>query len=108
MISIPDQTVDASDGDVFSSVAWRAIDGAAEIRHWGDEYVVYNVRSGNTHLLGFAAGQIFLKLQQSAADAGSLASMLAIDWQLDPDAEFMQQIASLLADLDALALIERA
>ncbi len=88
---------------------WTATsDGAGGLRFWNDEYVVYNQRSGNTHLLGFAAGQVLLKLQQSSLDVDSLSSTLATDWQLELDDEFKLQISLLVEDLAALSLIESA
>ncbi|MES2072200.1 MAG: HPr-rel-A system PqqD family peptide chaperone [Pseudomonadota bacterium] len=87
---------------------WRAIADSSAIRNWGDEYVVYNPRSGNSHLLGYVAGQILLKLQQAPMDAAGLLDKLPIDWQLDADQDVTEQIDALLADLGSLALIERA
>jgi len=87
---------------------WRAIADSSNMHHWGDEYVVYNPRSGDSHLLGYVAGQILVELQQAPLDAASLIDRLPVDWQLDADQDLIEQIDALLTDLGALALIERA
>ncbi|WP_188568932.1 HPr-rel-A system PqqD family peptide chaperone [Undibacterium terreum] len=78
------------------------------MRNWGDEYVVYNPLSGDSHLLGLAGGQILLKLQQAPLDSKALMEQLATDWQFDSEQDAIAQIDALLTDLGALALIERA
>lgn len=75
---------------------------------WDDEFVVFNSMSGDTHLLGLLAGQILLQLQQSPSDARALAASIAPLWHADLDEELRLQIEPLLADLQALSLIERA
>ena len=91
------------------NMKWRLIsDQALQLRCWDDEFVVYNNLSGDTHLLGSAAAQVLLKLQQAPSDAVSLAESLASLLQVEiMDESLAPQIANLLADLDALALIEQ-
>jgi hypothetical protein len=48
------------------------------------------------------------ELQQAPADAVTLSLSLAAQLAIAPDEEFMSQIEKILADLDALALIEPA
>lgn len=82
-------------------------DQALHLHCWDDEYVVYNNLSGDTHLLGSAAAQVLLKLQQAPADAMAVARSLASLLQVEMmDESLAPQIANLLADLNALALIE--
>ncbi|TAN75819.1 MAG: HPr-rel-A system PqqD family peptide chaperone [Gallionella sp.] len=88
---------------------WRLIsDHAFCFRSWNDEFVVYNSLSGDTHLLGLAAAQILLELQQAPSDAITLATSLAPLLQAEIGEEFSLQIEHLLADLDKLALIEHS
>jgi PqqD family protein of HPr-rel-A system len=87
---------------------WRVISNdALHFRSWDDEVVVYNSLSGDTHLLGSTAAQILLNLQEAPSDAASLAESLAPFFQIAPGADLPLQIGELLADLNALALIER-
>jgi PqqD family protein of HPr-rel-A system len=88
---------------------WRAIsDPAFNARSWGNEFVVYNPLSGDTHLLGLAAAQILTHLHQAPSTAASLLASLAALWQVESNEELVLQVDAILADLDALALIERA
>ncbi|WP_394780932.1 HPr-rel-A system PqqD family peptide chaperone [Undibacterium sp.] len=86
---------------------WRAIADSSNIRIWDEEYVVYNPRSGDSHLLSYIAGQLLLKLQHPL-DSKALVEQLSIDWQFDSEQDAAVQIDAMLAELDALALIERA
>ena len=86
---------------------WRAIgDRALYFHSWGDEFVVYNSLSGDTHLVGSAAAEILLKLQQAPSDAATLAGSLSPMWEVDLGAVLEHQIAHLLTELNVLALIE--
>lgn len=73
---------------------------------WQDGVVVYNVDSGNTHLLSPVAGQVLSYLSHAPADGASLARQLAAENKLDADAELNYNIDRLLAQLDTLGLIE--
>ncbi|MFN3397448.1 MAG: HPr-rel-A system PqqD family peptide chaperone [Sulfurimicrobium sp.] len=81
---------------------------ALHFRSWGDESVVYNSLSGDTHLLGLAAAHVLLKLQQAPSDAVALAESLAPVLQTGFDEELVLETERLLAELDRLALIERS
>lgn len=59
-------------------------------------------------MLGLAAAQILLELQQAPSDAITLATSLAPLLQAEIGEEFSLQIEHLLADLDKLALIEHS
>lgn len=87
---------------------WRLMsDQALQLRFWGDEFVVYNSLSGDTHLLGSTAAQILLKLQQAPSNATALTASLAPLLHAEMDDELVFQIEHILADLGTLALIER-
>jgi PqqD family protein of HPr-rel-A system len=90
------------------SMKWRVIPNEAlHFRTWGDEVVVYNSLSGDTHLLGSATAQILLNLQKAPSDVATLADSLAPFFQVAPGADLPLQIDQLLCELNALALIER-
>lgn len=87
---------------------WRVVsDSALRFRSWGDEFIVYNSLSGDTHLLGLAAAQILLKLQEAPSDTIILTEALAPLLQTETGEGLALQIEYLLADLVKLALIER-
>ena len=87
---------------------WKVIsEQDLHFHSWGNEFVVYNNLSGDTHLLSWAAAQILLKLKESPSNAALLATALASFWQVDPDVELALQIEDILSDLNAIALIER-
>ena len=77
-------------------------------RSWDDESVVYNGATGDTHLLGMIAAQVILKLQQTPADAVSLAEWVAPLMQTQSDDEFVIFIEEILADFDSLGIIEQS
>ena len=87
---------------------WRVIsEHALHFCSWGDEFIVYNSLSGDTHLLGLTAAHVLLTLQQTPSDVTKLAESLAPMLQTKMDDELVFQIDHLLAELDTLALIER-
>ena len=88
---------------------WQIISSeqALYFHSWDNEYVVYNSLSGDTHLLNLTASQVLLKLQQSPADAITLAKLVAPTDQSKSQAELELQIEHLLAELNALNLIEK-
>jgi PqqD family protein of HPr-rel-A system len=88
---------------------WQLISNQAiSLRCWDDEFVVYNRLSGDTHLLGSAAGHILAKLQHAPMDTTSLGEALCHIWQVDPSEELAVQVNDILADLQKLELIEEA
>ncbi|MEQ1742529.1 MAG: HPr-rel-A system PqqD family peptide chaperone [Candidatus Nitrotoga sp.] len=92
-----------------SNIKWRVIsDQALHFRSWGGELIVYNSLSGDTHLLGSVAAQILLRLQQVPSDFISLVESLTSLLQTEMMGEPLEpQLVNILADLKALALIER-
>ena len=90
--AVPDNTV------------WRLTPGQ-QLRHrsWdGEDFVLYNNLSGDTHLLDAAAIEVLSALQRGAAVAAGLAATL----QLDQDADSAAMLAGLLAELRALSLVD--
>lgn len=83
---------------------WRLAPGQALRRHgWDGEHLVYNDISGNTHLLTEAALALLLALQQQARPQAALAGLHLLVPAMPQDADAVE---SLLADLEALSLIE--
>ena len=75
---------------------------------WNGEFLVFNERSGDTHLLGALAGQVLLTLRQAPLAARSPAQLFPPVAKADAQRDLEFQIEDILADLESLALIERA
>ena len=88
---------------------WRLIDGQTlQQRRWGDETVLYNDLSGDTHLLGATAICLLQALQASAHDEATLVALVCAQLQVDADDTVVHETALLLASLCTLSLIERS
>jgi PqqD family protein of HPr-rel-A system len=80
---------------------WRLTPGQLlHHRQWGDDCVLYNDLSGDTHLLDEGALQVLLALRQGPLDAAALAIALEAD---GGDAD---DLRALLAELQQLSLVE--
>ena len=74
-------------------------------RKWGDEFLVYNGASGQTHHLNFLAGEALRSLEAEAADVGELVRRLANQFEIAEDSPPLQMIDRLIHELDELGLI---
>jgi len=90
------------------SVRWRAISAfTLHWRSWGNEHVVYNAGSGDTHLFNDLAALILRALQEKAATLDELSQLCATSFNQDEDEELQAQLNELLLELDRLGIIER-
>jgi PqqD family protein of HPr-rel-A system len=71
---------------------------------WGDEVVVYNVDSGNTHLLTPVAAQVLKILETEPLDAMNIAQRLALSADLNVEQELTRHVEDLIVRLDDLGL----
>lgn len=83
---------------------WRVAD--FRWRCWDQDWVVYNIPSGSTHLLTAVAAEALRVLEQKPATALDLSQRLAAAASLKPDEELIDQVRKLLANLDDMGLIE--
>lgn len=83
---------------------WRAAD--LRWRCWDQQWVVYNIASGNTHLLTVIAAEILRVLEQKPATALYLSRKLAAAVSLKPDEAIIEHVRNLLANLDDMGLVE--
>ena len=74
---------------------------------WDDETVVYNPLSGDTHLLDAATADILKLLQHAPLDQSGIMQALPAPWHDVSTTQIAPTVARLLAELDALALIEQ-
>jgi PqqD family protein of HPr-rel-A system len=79
---------------------------AVKLRAWDDELIVFNYLSGDTHLLGDAAGHIVAILQHSPADDRTIAAELCRRMQFGRTDEVIPEVGHILAELKALNLVE--
>ena len=87
---------------------WKAISSfPLHWRSWGDEFVVYNSGSGDTHLLDPVAAEALQNLEQESADLSELVARVAASLEIEPDTDFAAYLEQLLSDLYKLGLIER-
>ena len=75
-------------------------------RQYGEESVLYNDLSGDTHLLGGSAIHLLELLAKAPARQGVLADSLAAAIGCPRDAAFDADATALLAQLATLFLIE--
>jgi PqqD family protein of HPr-rel-A system len=89
------------------TMQWRLIDdNALQFRAWNGEFVVYNVLSGDTHVLEMPAAEILQLLQQGPMDPSSMARSLADKWQCEPDQTFLNELEMTLSEMRTLSLVE--
>jgi PqqD family protein of HPr-rel-A system len=71
-----------------------------------DEAVVYNERSGETHLVGAIAASLLQHLRLAPDDVSGMCRSLACHWEFDSDTELQNLVITLADELHALSLIE--
>ena len=86
---------------------WRLTAGQQlRCRSWGDESVLYNDLSGDTHLLDEGAIFLLRTLQGAAQHEAALVDSLCTEFDVAREDASARETAELLASLCALALIE--
>jgi PqqD family protein of HPr-rel-A system len=76
-------------------------------RNWGDEYIVYNTASGQTHYLNLFAAKVlqYLEVQPASLDA-LLEDVSASDVVCPADGQpLLAQVRELVKEMDTLGLI---
>ena len=82
-------------------------DAALLLRQWGDECVVYNSVSGDTHLLNALGGVALASLLQAPATADGLAQRVASQLGFEVDEALLEMIGTLLGDFERIGLIRQ-
>ena len=98
---------------VFTSMhacCWVASPESALLwRSWDDEqWVIYHVASGDTHLLNQVAAQALRSLQEHPSNVSELTERVAAALDSVADEAFAKELERLLAEFDELGLIERS
>jgi PqqD family protein of HPr-rel-A system len=73
---------------------------------WGEESIVFNESSGNTHLLNPTAAKILSIVQSQPNSAEEISLKIASESELGADEEILERVAVVLETLDSLGLIE--
>jgi PqqD family protein of HPr-rel-A system len=73
---------------------------------WDNQFVAFNLASGDTHLLTPVAARVLKMLEQQPLDLDGLSQQLASTARITPDEQLLQQTNTLLDNLDQLGLIE--
>ncbi|MES2830451.1 MAG: HPr-rel-A system PqqD family peptide chaperone [Pseudomonadota bacterium] len=76
-------------------------------RRWGDEYILYDVDSGNTHLVTPLAADVLARLKAQPCDTDSLVLFFATDEEPSKLPEIRQTLATILDDLERIDLVRR-
>ena len=75
---------------------------------WGNEFIVYNVASGQTHYLNNFAKAILQYFEEPGTISGLIADIQASAATTSPSWQpFCDQICELIKELDSLGLIAR-
>ena len=88
---------------------WHALPADAFAwREWDGEVVVFNQKTGSTHLLGDLAGEVFRRL--IATDGGATVDVLAAGLTDDPvsadDESWTRSVAEVLSEFARLGLAQ--
>ena len=75
-------------------------------KSWSDGDVVYNLSSGNTHLVSSLAAQILEQLRKHPTDSTEIARNLAAENGVEVADDLITSVEELLATLEALGLVE--
>jgi PqqD family protein of HPr-rel-A system len=75
-------------------------------RRWDQQFVVFDTRSGDIHLLDPVAAEALRYLEESSATADELSRMLAASVDLEGEPDLSRYVAKLVGELDELGLIE--
>ncbi len=99
-----DHTLTAGIGLEGKTPRWSAPDASSlSFGQWGDELVVYEHRSGNTHLITGLAGRLLLRLQEIEIGEAEIAPELQIA-RLGTEAE---TVGLALRELERIGLARR-
>jgi PqqD family protein of HPr-rel-A system len=86
---------------------WRLTPGQQlRCRRWGDESILYNDLSGDTHLLDDSAMFLLRILQRATQPEAMLVVAMCTEFEADHDEASALDVGELLASLHALSLIE--
>lgn len=86
----------------------RRRDRGVLTRTWGDELVVYDSRSGSTHLLDPLSTAVLAYLQERDGSASAISRALLAEFDADSEEDALAAVRSTLAKLRDLNLVQPA
>lgn len=89
-------------------VRWQAISGfTLHWYSWGNEHVVYNAGSGDTHLFNEFGSVILRNLQEHASTVEEIVKSLPAPLKSVNNTELHEQVSELVLELDRLGIVEQ-
>ena len=82
------------------------MDTAPPLRYWGGGYIVYNLLSGDTHVLDIVAGEALRAIIAGPAAHGAICQRIASLLEVSSDERVAENVDAILSRLDQLGLIE--
>ena len=73
---------------------------------WDDEWVAFDVGSGQTHQMDTLSAVTLLFLENSPADAQELATQVAKELRIPESSEYLNSLGDILGRLETSGLIE--
>lgn len=74
-------------------------------RRWGEDCIIFNAASGQTHLLNELGAEILHCLQAADMTVAELGEQLATQYDLAVDEQLLTSIQDLVINMDELGLI---
>ncbi len=76
-------------------------------QEWNSTPVIYNVASGNTHLITPTAAKVLRQLEKEPSSTSQIAEKIALESGIDTDdPELREHIERLINNLDELGLVQ--
>ena len=75
---------------------------------WGEQHAVFDLRSGETHILADLTARVLQRLAKRPATVNEVAESVALASDTVCDEPFLEQVAGLFLHLQKVGLIETA
>ena len=98
----------ASIQDLAETVWSRPPGGELCWESWDDQHAVFDSLSGETHLLPDLTARILRNLNDHGSTPGELAEAICQELGEPCDAEFVEDIARLMQQLETVGLVEKS
>lgn len=88
------------------SISWMGLPETALLwEQFGDEYLVYNCRSGETHFLNATAAEVLKSLQAEPSTPGALEARICALFDMEEGVSVAQYVTGLIQEFDHTGLI---
>jgi PqqD family protein of HPr-rel-A system len=86
---------------------WETIDRRFLWQEWSHNYCVFNLETGETHVVNELPAAVLRRLNEEALSLRRLAADLAETCNVEMTTAWEQKLVGVLADLEHIELIER-